>query len=343
VLPALAVAEELSARGVTVSFAGSPESTGTRLVSEAGFELDPVEVSGLPRAPTVRLARSLARGARAPVASARILRRRQPDVVLGAGGAAAGAMVLAAGILRIPAALTEADAHLGLANRLAAPFARRVFLAYPLDGRSGGKYRVVGRPIPRRSRAPARNGGEARRRFGLPDEGPVVLVCGGSQGARRLNEAALEAFGDPSPAAPAVLHLAGERDHAGLAARVSRPGYRLLAFTDDFGAALATADLVVSRSGGTVWEIAAAGKPAFLVPYPYATGDHQAKNARHFEAGGGAVVVQEPELDLGRQAAELLGDPARLARMGQAMRALSRPDAAERIAEELIGLAAPGR
>jgi UDP-N-acetylglucosamine--N-acetylmuramyl-(pentapeptide) pyrophosphoryl-undecaprenol N-acetylglucosamine transferase len=177
----------------------------------------------------------------------------------------------------------------------------------------------------------------------LPAEGPVVLVCGGSQGARRLNEAALAAFGEPRPGAPGVLHLAGERDHADLAARVLRPGYRLLAFTDDFGAALATADLVVSRSGGTVWEIAAAGKPALLVPYPYATADHQTKNARYFEGGGGAMVVPEPQLDLGRQAGELLADPARLVSMGEAMRALARPDAAEQIAEELIGLAAPRR
>jgi UDP-N-acetylglucosamine--N-acetylmuramyl-(pentapeptide) pyrophosphoryl-undecaprenol N-acetylglucosamine transferase len=326
-----------------VSFAGSPESTGTRLVSEAGFERDSFTVSGLPRAPNARLARSLLVAARAPAAAAGILRRRRPDVVLGAGGAAAGSMVLAAGVLRIPAALTEADAHLGLANRLAAPFARRVFLAYPLEGRTGEKYQVVGRPIPRRSRPPAGGAEEARQRFDLPEEGRVVLICGGSQGARRLNEAALEAFAEPHPGGPAVLHLAGERDHADLAPRVSRADYRLLAFTDDFGAALAAADLVVSRSGGTVWEIAASGRPALLVPYPYATGDHQTKNARYFEARGGAIVVAEPELDLGRQAGELLAEPARLARMGEAMRALARPDAADRIAEELIGLAASSR
>jgi len=341
VLPAVAVAEALSARGVSVTFAGSPESIGIRLVSEAGFELDPFTVAGFPRELTPRLARSLLAAARAPAAAARILRRRRPDVVLGAGGAAGGSMVLAAGVLRIPAALTEADAHLGLANRLAAPFARRVFLAYPLDGRTGAKYRTVGRPIPRRSRRPAGGTAEARRRFGLPPEGRVVLVCGGSQGARRLNEAALDAFAEPRPGQPAVLHLAGERDHADLASRISRADYRLLAFTDDFGGALAAADLVISRSGGTVWEIAAAGKPALLVPYPHATADHQAKNARYFEAGGGAAVVAEPELDLGRQAGDLLADPARLARMGEAMRTLARPDAADQIAEELIALASP--
>jgi UDP-N-acetylglucosamine--N-acetylmuramyl-(pentapeptide) pyrophosphoryl-undecaprenol N-acetylglucosamine transferase len=243
-------------------------------------------------------------------------------------------MVLAAGVLRIPAALTEADAHLGLANRLAGPFARRIFLAFPVEGLEGEKYRVVGRPIPRRSKPIPQD--EARRRFDLPVEGPVVLVFGGSQGARRLNEAAVEAFGADGPA---VLHLAGERDYPELAPRVKRPGYRLVPFTDEFGAALAAADLVVARAGGSVWEVAAAGRPGLLVPYPHATADHQEKNARYFERGGGAVVVPESGLDLRRQVEKLLADPVRLKEMGEAMRRLARPDAADVIAEELIALA----
>jgi UDP-N-acetylglucosamine--N-acetylmuramyl-(pentapeptide) pyrophosphoryl-undecaprenol N-acetylglucosamine transferase len=226
-------------------------------------------------------------------------------------------MALAAGVLRISAAVTEADAHLGLANRLAAPFVERVFCAFPLVGAEGSKYMVVGRPIPALSQPPARD--EARQAFGLPAEGPVVLVFGGSQGSRRLNEAALEALAEDGPA---VLHLAGERD-----------------FTEEFGAALAAADLVVARAGGSVWEVAAAGKPALLVPYPHATGDHQTKNAHYFERGGGAVVIPEPELDLRRQVLELLADSERLARMREAMRTLAKPDAADAVAEELIALA----
>jgi UDP-N-acetylglucosamine--N-acetylmuramyl-(pentapeptide) pyrophosphoryl-undecaprenol N-acetylglucosamine transferase len=338
VLPALAVAEALQERGVRVSFAGPPRAE-TRIVTDAGFEHDPFDVRGLPRQLGFGLPRALAVSAVAPVECIRILRRRRPDVVLGAGGYAAGPMVLAAWTLRIPAALTEADAHLGLANRLAAPFARRVFLAYPLAGRDGDRYRVVGRPVPRRSLEPHGGSAEARRRFGLPEEGPVVLIAGGSQGARRLNEAALEAFGEDEDGAPAVLHLAGQRDYASLAPRVTRPGYRLLAFTDDFGGALAASDLVVSRSGGVVWEIAAAGKPTILVPYPHATADHQTKNARHFERAGGAVVVPEPELDLRRQVPGLLADPERLAAMGEAMRAAARPDAAAVVADELVAMA----
>jgi UDP-N-acetylglucosamine--N-acetylmuramyl-(pentapeptide) pyrophosphoryl-undecaprenol N-acetylglucosamine transferase len=319
------------ARGAQVAFASNTDS---RHVREAGFELDVFRVEGFPRKVSVALARALGEAVLAVPAAARILRRRRPDVVLGGGGYVAGPMALAAGLLRVPAALTEADAHLGLANRLAAPFARRVFLAFPVEGLDGEKYRVVGRPIPKRSQPVDR--AAARRLFELPVEGPVVLVFGGSQGARRLNEAAIEAF---AAEGPAVLHLAGERDYPELAPRVSRPDYRLLSFTDDFGAALAAADLVVSRAGGSVWEIAATGRPALLVPYPHATADHQTKNARHFEQGGGAVVVLEEQLDLRRQVTELLADPDRLDAMGKAIRALARPDAADVIAEELIELA----
>jgi UDP-N-acetylglucosamine--N-acetylmuramyl-(pentapeptide) pyrophosphoryl-undecaprenol N-acetylglucosamine transferase len=331
VLPALAVAESLRRHGAEVTFASNSDS---RLARDAGYELDVFDVEGFPREVSVRLAKALGRAAAAVPACVRILRRRRPDVVLGGGGYVAGPMVLAAGSMRIPAALSEADAHLGLANRLAAPFAKVVFLAYPVEGVGPPKYQVVGRPIPARSQPGDRV--EARRRFELPEKGPVVLVFGGSQGAQRLNEAALEAFGS---SAAAVLHLAGERDYPALADRVGRREYRLLPFTDDFGAALAAADLVVARAGGSVWEIAAAGRPALLVPYPHATADHQAENARYFERGGGAVLVPEPELDLRRQVEELLADPERLQRMGEAMKSLARPHAADDIAKELLRLA----
>src|SRR5947209_2711717 len=153
VLPALAVAEALTARGAAVTFAGSPDRTEAQLVPEAGFELDTFRVSGFPRNVSPGLARALLQAGAAPAACRAILRRRRPDVVLGGGGYVAGPMVLAAGTMRIPAAVTEADAHLGLANRLALPFAKRVFLAYPIKSRNGRRYRVVGRPIPARARS----------------------------------------------------------------------------------------------------------------------------------------------------------------------------------------------
>jgi len=334
VLPSLAIAEALRKRGVSVSFAGSPDRIEARLVPEAGFEFDPFRISGLPRRPGVAQLRAVLLAGRAPRACARILTTRRPDVVLGGGGYVAGPMVYAAWRKRIPAALTEADAHLGLANRLAAPFARRVFLAYPVAGRAGPRYRVVGRPVRTMEPLPQ---AEARRRFELPESGPVVLVFGGSQGAQALNDLALDAWGAEGPA---VLHLCGERYAEELLGRELRPDYRLLPWTEDFAAALAASDLVVARAGGSVWEVAAAAKPAVLVPSPNVTADHQTKNARHFEAAGGAVVV--PESDLARVpavVAGLLDDEARLAEMGEAMRRAAKPDAADVVAEELIALA----
>ena len=319
-----------------MTFAGSPERVESQLVPEAGYELDTFRVSGLPRRPGLAQVRAVLRAVRAPFAALRILGRRRPDVVLGGGGYVGGPMVLAARLRRIPAALTEADAHFGLANRLAAPFAARVFLAYPIEGRNGSKYRVVGRPVP-----VAHTGGnrdEARRHFGLPADGPALIVLGGLAGARTLNELAVAAWGQQGPA---VLHLAGERDCASLRDRVSRPDYVLLPETDRFGDALAAADLAVSRAGGTVWELALAGLPAVLVPYPYATADHQSTNARWFERGGGAVVVADADAAarVPGIVSELLADEPRRARMATAMRSLARPDAADEIAEELIRLA----
>jgi UDP-N-acetylglucosamine--N-acetylmuramyl-(pentapeptide) pyrophosphoryl-undecaprenol N-acetylglucosamine transferase len=329
------VAEALRARGVNVTFAGTPARVESQLVPEAGYELDTFAVSGFPRKLGFGLVRALAQAVRAPFACARIIGRRRPDVVLGAGGYVAGPMVLAARVRGIPAALTEADAHLGLANRLAAPFARVVFLAYEIPSRDGARYRVVGRPVPRAHLEGSRV--EALERFGLPADAPVLAVFGGLAGAQALNEFAVDAFGHHGPA---VLHIAGERDYEELCPRVSRPDYVLVATAADFGDALAVADLALSRAGGTVWELAATGTPSILVPYPYATADHQALNAQYFEQGGGAIVVRQE--DLARVPAlvgGLLGDTARLQEMSEAMRALAKPEAADEIADELVRLA----
>ncbi|HVV57721.1 MAG TPA: UDP-N-acetylglucosamine--N-acetylmuramyl-(pentapeptide) pyrophosphoryl-undecaprenol N-acetylglucosamine transferase [Gaiellaceae bacterium] len=338
-LPALAVADALKRRGVNVTFAGSPDRVEARLVPEAGYELDTFEVSGFPREPSLALLRSIRQAVTAPAACLGILRRRRPDVVLGAGGYVAGPMVLAARLQRIPAALTEADAHLGLANRLAAPFARRVFLAYPLPGRNSGKYRVVGRPIPDRAQALRQT--EAREIFELPQGVPVLGVFGALAGARALNEFVVETWGK---AGPAILHITGRRDYDAVRRRVDRPDYRVFPETERFGAAISACDLVLARSGSSVWEIAAAGRPAILVPYPFATADHQAKNASHFVHAGGAILVRELDLaDVPELVRSLLDDPARLARMGEAMTAAARPGAAEEIADELIALGARAR
>jgi UDP-N-acetylglucosamine--N-acetylmuramyl-(pentapeptide) pyrophosphoryl-undecaprenol N-acetylglucosamine transferase len=335
VLPALAVAEVLTARGVHVTFAGSPDRVEARLVPEAGYEFDAFRVQGFPRQPSVELVRSLMLAGAAPFACRRILRARRPDVVLGAGGYVAGPMVVAAASLRIPTALTEADAHLGLANRLAAPFANRLLLAYPIPTPWPKKARVVGRPLPARSRAiPVE---EAREIFELPQDGPVLGVFGALAGAKSLNEYVVDTWGAKGPA---ILHQTGRRDYDLVKRRAKRADYRVIAETDRIGAAISACDLVLARAGSTVWEIAAAGRPAVLVPYPFATGDHQALNAQYFVRAGGAIMVRELDLDdVPDLVRSLLGDDERLARMGDAMLRAARPQAAEEIADGLIALA----
>ncbi len=318
-----------------MTFAGSPDRVESRLVPEAGFELDTFAISGFPRTLSLELLRALARAGKAPFACRAILKRRRPDVVLGGGGYVAGPMVLTARLSGIPTALTEADAHLGLANRLAAPFASKLFLAYDIPGRTGRKVEVVGRPIPLAHLGASR--ADARARFGFDANADVVAVFGALAGATSLNEMAVGAWGD---AGPAVLHVSGERDYPALRERVTRPAYVLMPKTDHFGDVLAAADIAVSRAGGTVWELAAAGTPSILVPYPHATADHQTLNARHFERGGGAVVVPNAEIAaVPGVVAELLADRARLSAMRAAMLAMARIDAADRIAEGVLALA----
>jgi len=271
----------------------------------------------------------------APRACRAILRRRRPDVVLGGGGFVAGPMVFAASTMHIPSALTEADAHLGLANRLAAPFARRLFLAYPVETRYLGKSVVVGRPIPAQSRPVPQ--ADARAIFELPPAGPVLGVFGALAGARALNDLVADTWG---AAGPPILHITGERDFESVRRRVHRDDYRVVPRTNRFGAAISACDLVLARSGSTVWEVAAAGRPAIYVPYPFATADHQALNAQHFVRAGGAIMVRELDLDdVPELARSLLEDPARRERMSEAMLRAARPDAAAEIADGLIALA----
>jgi hypothetical protein len=214
VVPALAVASALRADGHEVVFLGG-ERAEAELVPAAGFELRTIQVRGLSRTNPFAAAGAGALAARGTAAAARILRELGADVVMGGGGYVAGPVGLAAVSLRIPLVLTEADSHVGMANRLLAPFARRVCLAFPISGRDGDKYLVTGRPVP----APATDRAAARQRFGLGEDERCVLLFGGSLGARTINQAAVEAFAaDPGYR---VLHAAGRRDFDALAPRVA--------------------------------------------------------------------------------------------------------------------------
>ena len=340
VVPALAVAAVLRGRGVEVEFIGGDRAEA-ELVPAAGYPFHELKVAGIDRSNVLRAARALLLAAGATVRARGLLKRAGANAVMGGGGYVAGPVGLAARSLRLPIVLTEADSHLGVTNRLLAPLAARVCLAFPVPGRDGSRYLVTGRPLPAGTRGTDRAG--ARERFGLDPEAACLLVFGGSLGARRLNHAALDAFGSAAPCS--VLHACGHRDYDELRARLeelgSPPHYRLRPYIQPFADALAAADLVASRAGGSVLELAAVGLPAILVPYPHATADHQTLNARHMEEAGAAVVVPDEELDgprLAREVGALLGAPQRMADMSRAARSAARPDAAESIADELIAL-----
>jgi UDP-N-acetylglucosamine--N-acetylmuramyl-(pentapeptide) pyrophosphoryl-undecaprenol N-acetylglucosamine transferase len=335
VVPAIAVADALRAEGAEVTFVGG-ERAEAELVPAAGYPLDRIAVEGISRSNPLKAARALLKAAGALRAARRILRIRQPDAVLGGGGYVAGPVGLAASLKRIPLVLAEADSHLGLTNRALASRARRVCLAFPLEGREGERYRVTGRPVP----PTVADRAGARAELGIGSEETVVLVFGGSLGARSINLAAVEGL---AGAPYRVLHVAGRRDFAELRARDER--YLLRDYITPFGTALASADLAVARSGGSVFELAQYGLPAVLIPYPHASADHQTTNARWMADAGAAVVLRDAELtpqSLRAEVDAIALDPERLRAMSAASQRLARPDAARDIAAEVLEAAGRG-
>ncbi len=388
--PALAVAGALRAEDVEVTFIGGQRAEA-QLVPEAGYELRTLTVEGVSRTNPLRAARALTRAALAVPRARAILKEVRPDAVMGGGGYVTAPVGLAALSLGVPLVLTEADSHLGLANRLLARRARAVCLALAIPGREDAhedagrapagryasrkgrrrqvRYRLTGRPIP----VPDADRASAREWLGIAQGETCVLVFGGSLGARSINLAAIEGLAGlaGSPPIPAgagpptiaestesgwgaagavmtggrgvvrILHVAGRRDYPGLSRHELPPGYDLREYLDleEFAKALAASDLVVARAGGSVAEIAAYGKPAILVPYPYASADHQSANARWMEQSGAAVTIPDAELSADRLRHEvqaLLDDPEQMEAMAKASLSLARPNAAREIARELL-------
>ncbi len=352
-MPATAVADELRASGAEVSFLGARGRMEAELVPASGYEIDLVQVRGIDRRNPLKAARAGLEALAAVGSARKVLRRRQADVVVGGGGFVAGPAGLAAALTGIPLVLTEADSHLGLANRLLARRARRVCLAFPIEGREGERYLVTGRPVPKAVLEGDRS--RARERFGIAPEARCLLVFGGSQGARSINLTAVEAFAEgPDAVVPGmrgqlrsrdfdVLHVTGKRDFGEVEERLAGAPhgerYTLLDYEPNLGDALAAADLVLARSGGSIFEVAAAGRPAVLVPYPFATADHQSANAEWMRSAGAATVIADSDLGAARlleEVAAVLDDAARLEAMATAARNLARPDAARRIADEVL-------
>ena len=337
----MAVADALRASGAEVSFLGTRERIEADLVPAAGYEIDFVKVRGIDRGNPLRAAKAAFEALLAVGTASRILWRRRPDVVIGGGGFVAGPVGLAAVLGRVPLVLTEADSHLGLANRLLARAARRVCLAFPIAGREGERYLVTGRPVPDAVLAADR--GAARERFGIAAGARCLLVMGGSQGARSINGCAIAALAERGGRDFDVIHLAGRRDfevlEERLAAAPHSERYTLLAYEPDLGDCLAACDLVLGRSGGSIFELTAAARPAILVPYPHAAAGHQESNAAWMAEAGAAVTIRDQELEPQRLAKEIgaiLHDEARLAAMAEASAGLAKPDAARRIADEVL-------
>jgi UDP-N-acetylglucosamine--N-acetylmuramyl-(pentapeptide) pyrophosphoryl-undecaprenol N-acetylglucosamine transferase len=344
VVPALALADVLSARGYEVHFCGGPGGMEAQLVPRSGYPFYPVRIRGFERRLGLTTVRTLLSLPLAGWDAARVLRRVDPACVVGVGAYASGPVVAEASLLlRRPSAAVEMDAYLGWTNRILSRIVDRVFLSFPGAHAEGGKFVHTGRPLRPGLLAATRD--EGRQRFGLDEETPAVLVFGGSLGSRPLNDAALGAYA--SRRTPfAVLHVAGTRDEERVARAVvegGNPNYQVFGFLDDFPLVLAAADLAVARAGGSVAELLARGLPSVLVPWPGATADHQSKNARAIAAAGAALHLPESELSPERLAAEterLLVPEVREQMRGAAL-SLARPDAATRIADEIVELAGP--
>jgi UDP-N-acetylglucosamine--N-acetylmuramyl-(pentapeptide) pyrophosphoryl-undecaprenol N-acetylglucosamine transferase len=340
VYPMIAVADALRkvAPDVRVVFVGTARGIETRVVPERGYELELVSVEPLRGGGVGRAWRGALSACVALPESSRILRRFEPRAVFSIGGYAAGPLTLAARLRRVPVALMEPNARIGLANRLIAPFVERAYTAFP-DPEPYFRSRAV-----LRSGVPIRAGFEPRpylRRGGSLR----LLVLGGSQGAEFLNrELPFALRGVTTPVE--VVHQSGAGREVEVRDRYQAGGLgaaRVIPFVDDMPAALGHADLVVGRAGASaVAEICAVGRPSILVPFPHAAADHQLHNARSVERSGGSVCLTQSDATPERMAAEidrLASTPGMLARMAERASSLGHPHAAAVIARDLLALA----
>jgi UDP-N-acetylglucosamine--N-acetylmuramyl-(pentapeptide) pyrophosphoryl-undecaprenol N-acetylglucosamine transferase len=349
IFPALAVAEQLRARGAhpersgrkyLIEFLGTKRPLEARLIPGAGFPLRSVNAAGLKGMSGFRGLRNLMLLPRTAVATARVLRDFQPQVVVGVGGYLAGPVMVEAALQDIPTLLIEPNALPGFTNRVLAPVVRLAAVGFEQAARFyGEKARLTGLPV----RAAF---------YTIPSKRHVlpfgILIVGGSQGSKAINELMIQCapFLGRESGWLEVVHQTGETDYNAVREAFLEHGVRgrVHAFIDDMPGALAQADLVVSRAGAmAVAELAAAGRAAFLIPFPAATDQHQLANARALEVAGAARVLLQAELTperLMREIRELLSEPLRLIEMERAAKSLARPEAAAHIADLVEELAA---
>ncbi len=342
VLPGLEVARELRARGHDCYFVGTPRGLEGRLVPAAGFPIEFVAAGALNQVSMARMVRTFLDMPRALIAARQILEQRRPAAVLGLGGYASGPIMLMALARGIPVVVLEPNAKPGLANRLAGPFAAWALLGFAEAGGYFPDKRQEFSGIPIR-----------KEFFNLPartNRNPfTVLVTGGSQGSRRINQAVLAAAktwaDDRRLSSVRLLHQTGEREFKEVSAAHQTSGIdaKVSAFFDDMPTAFAEADVVVCRAGASaVAELNAAGKASILVPYPFAADQHQLRNAEAMQQAGAARLVLDSELTgehLTEEIMKLVDNPARLKEMEAAARSRAVSGAAERAADRLESLA----
>ncbi|MBN1611745.1 MAG: undecaprenyldiphospho-muramoylpentapeptide beta-N-acetylglucosaminyltransferase [Polyangiaceae bacterium] len=338
VFPMLAVAEALKALspGVRSVFVGTERGLETRVAPEKGYALELMRVLPIRGGGVVGAARGVWYATRAVTEASRLLDRLAPEVVISFGGYASGPVSLAARVMSIPLALLEPNAVLGFSNLVLAPMVGRAYTAFAEVEQFFPPARVL------RTGVPLREGFEARpyRRAGGAHR---VLVLGGSQGAKSLNDAVPNALARVGPETE-VVHQCGPRWAEEVQARYHSLGLssraRVVPFIDDMPSALGDADLVIARSGASaVSEICAVGRPSVLVPYPFAAGDHQRQNAQALERAGAARVVDAAEAKpkrLGSLIERLMASPMTLADMADAARRLGRPAAARVLASDVL-------
>ncbi len=343
VFPALAVARVLRDRGHKLLFIGTREAMESRLVPEAGFDIEFIRIGGLNR---VGLRKQLQTAAQLPIsigAARGIVKRFGARAVFSMGGYVAGPVMIAALLSRIPLIVMEPNAVPGLANRRVAGRVYRALLGFESTRASfpASKSEVTGLPV--RSEffeVQPKRGGEF-----------TVLITGGSRGARTLNRASRESWNlfRQNGARVRIVHQTGAAEHEALAGEFSHTGLdgEIVPFIRNMAQAFGNADLVIARAGaGSVSEIAAAGMPSLLVPLPFAADDHQRKNAEAFLERSAARMVLDSEMNgerLFREVENLRANPAELEAMRSQVRQFARPGAAERAADVMEEAAASGR
>lgn len=343
VIPGLAVARELRARGHAVFFAGTERGMEATLVPAEGFELEKIEIGGLARVGWRQTVKTLLQLPAATLHCGGIIGRRGVAGVFSMGGYVAGPPVMAALLRRVPVVVMEPNAVPGFTNRVIGRFVHRALISFEETARyfAAGRAELTGLPVREEFfRIPPKPPGEVLH----------VLVTGGSQGSRTLNNAGRQSWPLFRKAGMRVrvVHQSGPNGFEGLRDEFAASGLEgeVAPFIRDMPAAFAEADIVVCRSGaGAVSELAAAGKPAVLVPFPFAADDHQAHNALALERAGAAKLVPDADLTGERMfavIAELAGAPGRLPQMGEAARRFARPGAARRAAEILEKAAGVG-